>query len=128
MRNTTPYISPFAGTGADGRRIGLQGNLSWMSNQGLYQQKNKNDYDGNLNSDYYDQVTNHDFPELAQYPYVPQLNLYRDAYSMGDNQVRSHDNQGNTIVHEYAHSYNTGDSPLFNFFSPPILNSDVKIP
>jgi len=115
MRNTTPYISPFAGTGADGKRIGLQGNLSWMSNQGLYQQKNKTGFDGSLfGSDYYDQVTNHDFPELAQYPYVPQLNLYRDPYSMGNNQVRSHDNQGNTIVHEYAHSYNTGDSPLFS--------------
>jgi len=111
----TPYISPFAGTDDDGNTIGLQGRLDWRRNQGLYQQKNSNDTDGNLfGSDYYDKVTNPDFPELANYPYIPQLNLYRDPYLMSANQMRSHDNEGNTIVHEYAHSYNTDDSPLFN--------------
>lgn len=111
----TPYISPFAGTDDNGNRIGLQGRFDWRSNQGLYQQKNNNDTDGNLfGSDYYDKVTNPDFPELANYPYITQLNLYRDPYIMSENQMRSHDNEGNTIVHEYAHSYNTGDSPLFN--------------
>ncbi len=113
--NSTPYISPFAGKDIDGNRVGLQGVLDFRRNQGLYQQKNTTGKDGTLyGRDYYDKVTNPDFPELAKYPYIPQLSFMRDAYTMGDNQIRSYDNQGNTIVHEYAHSYNTDDSALFN--------------
>ena len=113
--SSTPYINPFAGKDIDGNRVGLQGVLDFRRNQGLYQQKNTDGRDGTLyGNDFYDKVTNPDFPELAKYPYIPQLSFMRDAYTMGDNQIRSYDNEGNTIVHEYAHSYNTDDSALFN--------------
>ena len=111
----TPYINPFAGKDIDGNSIGLQGNLDWRGSKGLYQQKNRNSKEGILfGNDYYNNVTNPDFPELAKYPYIPQLNLKRDPYLMGDNQIVHHDDANSTIVHEYAHSYNTDDSPLFN--------------
>ncbi len=111
----TPYINPFAGKDELGNRIGLQGKFDWKRNVGLYQQKNNTSRDGTLyGSDLYDNVTNPDFPELAKYPYIPQLNLKRDPYIMGDNQIVPHDDQNSTIVHEYAHSYNTDDSALFN--------------
>ena len=114
-RGYTPYINPFAGMDKDGNRIGLQGKFNWRSNRGLYQQKNTDSKDGTLyGSDYYDNVTNPDFPELAKYPYIPQLNLRRDAGIGGDNQVVPWEDQNSTIVHEYAHSYNTDDSALFN--------------
>ena len=113
--SSTPYINPFAGKDIDGNRVGLQGVLDFRRNQGLYQQKNTDGRDGTLyGNDFYDKVTNPDFPELAKYPYIPQLNLKRDPYLMGDNQIVHHDDANSTIVHEYAHSYNTDDSPLFN--------------
>ena len=115
-RSHTPYISPFSGYNADGEKVGLgQGKLEWRNNKGLYQQKNNNDTEGNLfGSTYFSDVTNPDFPELAKYPYIPMLMDHRDPYIMGDNQVVPFDDANSTIVHEYAHSYNTDDSPLFN--------------
>ena len=107
QRGMTPYINPFSGMNKDGERIGgvISGKgLSYARNQGMYYGKHPEKYGD---------VTNSDFPELTKYPYVVQLADKNDPYIMGDRDVVPFDTEGSTIVHEYAHSYNTEDSPLF---------------
>jgi len=107
QRGMTPYINPFSGMNKDGERVGgviTRKGLSYARNKGMYYGKDP---------EFYGDVTNSDFPELTKYPYVLQLADKNDPYIMGDRDVVPFDTEGSTIVHEYAHSYNTEDSPLF---------------
>ena len=93
-RRVTPYIRPFDNTQQ----------LSFEPNAGLFQQNNPEKFGD---------ITNPDFPEFTKYPYIVQLADKRDPYIMGDRDVVPFDIEDATIVHEYAHSYNTEGSPLF---------------
>jgi hypothetical protein len=94
QRGTTPFISPFSN----------RQKLSYQGNQGLFQANNP---------EFFGDITDPDFPELTKYPYIVQLADKNDPYIMGDRDVVPFDAEGSTIVHEYAHSYNTPFSPLF---------------
>ena len=52
-------------------------------------------------------------PEFGKYTYLAQLSDLLDRESMNENDVRPSSKEGSTIIHEYAHSYNTDRSPLF---------------
>ena len=93
-RRVTPYIRPFDNTQQ----------LSFEPNAGLFQQNNPEKFGD---------ITNPDFPEFTKYPYIVQLADKRDPYIMGDRDVVPFDKEKGTIVHEYAHSYNTENAPLF---------------
>jgi len=93
-RGITPFIYPFSSSQE----------LDYRNARGLYQK--------NFNIDYPDGSTP-DFPEFDQYSYLIQLADKRDPYIMGDRDVVPFDKEKGTIVHEYAHSYNTENSPLF---------------
>ena len=93
-RGITPFIYPFSSSQE----------LDYRNARGLYQK--------NFNIDYPDGSTP-DFPEFDQYSYLIQLADKRDPYIMGERDVVPFDKEKGTIVHEYAHSYNTENSPLF---------------
>lgn len=59
------------------------------------------DYNPNIN-----------IPEFAKYTYVPFLAKKRNPYNM-ENPIEFLNDWRDTVVHEYAHSYNTEDSPFF---------------
>ena len=101
-RNTTPFINPFH---SDQR-------VRWKHAKGVYFEPSKYDLKN---------AENFNIPELAnQYSFIPALFNERNIDWMLDDGsgVRPASDRGDTIVHEYAHSYNTEASPLFN----PIKN------
>ncbi len=93
-RGLTPFLNPFSSSQE----------LDYRDAAGLYQK--------NFNTDYPDGSTP-DFPEFDQYSYLIQLADKRRPDIMGDRDVVPFDKEKGTIVHEYAHSYNTENSPLF---------------
>jgi hypothetical protein len=95
MRGVSPFIKAF----------GDNQDLNFSGYKGLYQ-RNYLDEEEALR-------TPVDFPEFSQYPYMIQLGDKRESGIMGDRDVLPFDTEDSTIVHEYAHSYNTDNSPLF---------------
>lgn len=92
MRGTTPFI----------RAFGDNQDLRFGNYKGLYQPNELEDLQAPV-----------DFPEFSQYPYMIQLGDKRESGIMGDRDVLPFDTEDSTIVHEYAHSYNTKNAPLF---------------
>lgn len=75
----------------------------------------------------YRTVETPNIPELAnQYSFVPMLFNKRSIDSMVSDgrDVRPFSDADETIVHEYAHSYNTEDSPLFKSIANLLNNQD----
>ena len=75
----------------------------------------------------YKTVETPNIPELAnRYSFVPMLFNKRNRYSMVDDgrDIERFDDADETIVHEYAHSYNTEDSPLFKAIASSLNNQD----
>ena len=75
----------------------------------------------------YRTVETPNIPELAnQYSFVPMLFNKRSVDSMVSDgrDVKPFRDADETIVHEYAHSYNTEDSPLFKSIANLLNNQD----
>ena len=97
VQNTTPFINPYE----DNKKV------RWFNAKGYY-----------IDPPFVPirDIENPNIPELAQYSFVPFLNKKRIigwASDQGDD-VQPYSDWRDTVVHEYAHSYNTGDSPLFS--------------
>ena len=108
MRGTTPFITAF----------GDKQDLRFGSYKGLYQDNTIDEQEA-LRKEYQQHLGSNpkplalDFPEFSQYPYIIQLGDKRESGIMGDRDVLPFDTEDSTIVHEYAHSYNTKNAPLF---------------
>ena len=66
-------------------------------------------------------------PEFGKYTYLAQLTDVLDRESMNENDVRPSPKEGSTIIHEYAHSYNLDDSPLFRPAGSDFRKYDRKL-
>ena len=108
MRGTTPFIQPF----------GDNQDLYSANYKGIYQNNTIDELEA-LRKEYQQHLGSNpkplalDFPEFSQYPYMIQLADKRESGIMGDRDVLPFDTEDSTIVHEYAHSYNTKNAPLF---------------
>lgn len=118
---STPMINPYLSKESVNRNIGYGlpfGLESNMGYSGLYMQKDRytdrTEYD--RDTDTHVSTYNPGIPELAQYPYSVQLSKKKrpgwSENTVGDS-VLFRDDWDDTVDHEYAHSYNTAYSPLF---------------
>tara|TARA_R100000084_G_scaffold8293_1_gene2915 strand:+ start:662 stop:2893 length:2232 start_codon:yes stop_codon:yes gene_type:complete len=115
---TTPMINPFGITNkfSGPEKADLSHGALGMYKENPYYAKKGSFNKGLMN-----------IPEFGKYTYLAQLADVLDTNSMRENDVLPSPKEGSTIIHEYAHSYNTDDSPLFRPAGSDFRTFDRKL-